>query len=149
MNLGKKTKRKIEDFVFKKLMKAKHNNRRMDIESSIWWSVAKKLQDRKLDDVLMNLVLHLRRNKENLEHAGMTDIMVLGDKVIFYLKRPGIIIGKGGERIDAIKHGINHYKDSKTGEFVKEFDYNIVLIEDNWSGMARYYGHERMFDHLW
>lgn len=145
MKLVKKAKRKIEDFVFKKLMKASRN-RRVDVESSIWWSVAKKLQDNKLEDVLMNLMLHLRRNNENLESAGVTDIMVLGDNVVFYLKRPGILIGKGGERIDAIRHGINHYKSGKTGEFVMEFDYRITLIEDNRSGMAEFYRLERMLE---
>lgn len=143
MKLWKKTKRRIEDFVFKKLMKASRN-RRVDVESSVWWAIAKKLQDNKLEDVLLNLALHLRRNNENLESAGVTDIMVLGDKVIFYLKRPGILIGKGGERIDAIEYGINHYKSGETGEFVMEFGYRIALIEDMRSGVARL--HERMLD---
>lgn len=55
----------------------------------------------------------------------LTDIIVLGNDVYLYTKRPGIWIGKAGSTLESLEHRMNH---TIYGE--KIHDYKIHIIED-------------------
>lgn len=55
----------------------------------------------------------------------LTDILVLGNDVYLYTKRPGIWIGKFGSTLKSLEDRVNHNLD---GERIH--DYSINIIED-------------------
>ena len=55
----------------------------------------------------------------------LTDILVLGNDVYLYTKRPGIWIGKFGSTLKSLEDRVNHNLDGD-----KIHDYSINIIED-------------------
>ena len=55
----------------------------------------------------------------------LTDILVLGNDVYLYTKRPGIWIGKSGTTLKSLEDRVNHNLDGD-----KIHDYSINIIED-------------------
>ena len=55
----------------------------------------------------------------------LTDIIVLGNDVYLYTKRPGMWIGKSGSTLKSLEDRMNHNLDG-----VRIHDYRINIIED-------------------
>lgn len=124
------------EFAMRKKHKRFRANKR-DITYTLWWWLGRNIQDQtSVNHVCYKLASYLHKKKENLETAGVTDIVVLDNTIFIYLRRPGILIGKGGSRIDAIMEEINHEYNWETEERVKTHNYEISLIEDLRSGYA-------------
>lgn len=147
-------KEKFQKFVcdrIERTMVKKRNvfrTKKKDVTYTLWWWLARNIQDqKKLHHVCYKMASYLHKKNENLEFAGVTDIVVLDNTVFIYLKRPGIIIGKGGSRIDAIREEINNEYNWETEERVKTNDYRISLIEDLRSGYATVLGCIRHFNY--
>jgi small subunit ribosomal protein S3 len=77
---------------------------------SNWYTGNKEFADALLEDV------HIREHIYNkLAHAGLSDILIRKDKqritIDIYTARPGIVIGKSGAEVDALRkeiHGMTH-----------------------------------------
>lgn len=67
----------------------------------------------------------LIENEKSTSTYQLTDILVLGNDVYLYTKRPGIWIGKFGSTLKSLEDRMNHNLD---GERIH--DYKINIIED-------------------
>lgn len=135
-------KKKFETLVGKRISKAMRRMRRKhkDMTSSLWWWIGKNIQPTgDTMHVVSKMARYAYNNKFDMSSFGITDMMVLGDKIFIYLKRPGILIGKGGSRIDSILDRIN-YMTTQTADGTrrkeKVYNYEICLIEDIYSPTA-------------
>ena len=77
---------------------------------SNWWTGKKELADYLLEDIRIRDHINGK-----LAHAGLSDILIRKDKqrvtVDIYTARPGIVIGKSGVEVDALRkdvHGMTH-----------------------------------------
>lgn len=130
---------KITDLVEHKLehpSKRKRNRLRkkgLDITFTIWWWIAKRIEDRKeLGYVCYKLAKFYSEKIDSFIGIKVTDIVVLNKTIFVYLGRPGLIIGKGGENIDKLTEFMNT---NVHGEKIE--NYKILLFEDlrSWNHM--------------
>ena len=136
MSLKERIRRFVSDRIEKNMGKSRRKHGK-DVTYTLWWWLGRNIQDKNhIRYVCFKIASYLGKTKEELDFAGITDIVVLGDKVFIYLKRPGILIGKGGSRIEKIIEEINHEYNYNTGEREKTHNYDISLIEDMSSGYA-------------
>jgi small subunit ribosomal protein S3 len=77
---------------------------------SNWYTTNKEFKDALLEDIKIRD--HINRK---LGHAGLSDILIRKDKqritIDIYTARPGIVIGKSGVEVDALRkdvHGMTH-----------------------------------------
>ena len=77
---------------------------------SNWYTTNKEFKDALLEDIKIRE--HINRK---LGHAGLSDILIRKDKqritIDIYTARPGIVIGKSGVEVDALRkdvHGMTH-----------------------------------------
>src|SRR4051794_10701195 len=77
---------------------------------SNWYTTNKDFKDALLEDIKIRE--HINRK---LGHAGLSDILIRKDKqritIDIYTARPGIVIGKSGAEVDALRrevHGMTH-----------------------------------------
>src|SRR6188768_1080309 len=77
---------------------------------SNWYTTNKDFKDALLEDIKIRE--HINRK---LGHAGLSDILIRKDKqritIDIYTARPGIVIGKSGVEVDALRkdvHGMTH-----------------------------------------
>ena len=77
---------------------------------SNWYTTNKDFKDALLEDIKIRE--HINRK---LGHAGLSDILIRKDKqritIDIYTARPGIVIGKSGVEVDALRkdvHGLTH-----------------------------------------
>ena len=77
---------------------------------SNWYTSAKEFKDALLEDIKIRE--HINRK---LGHAGLSDILIRKDKqritIDIYTARPGIVIGKSGVEVDALRrevHAMTH-----------------------------------------
>jgi small subunit ribosomal protein S3 len=77
---------------------------------SNWYTSKKEFKDALLEDIKIRE--HINRK---LGHAGLSDILIRKDKqritIDIYTARPGIVIGKSGVEVDALRrdvHGLTH-----------------------------------------
>src|SRR5213083_1783655 len=77
---------------------------------SNWYTSAKEFKDALLEDIKIRE--HINRK---LGHAGLSDVLIRKDKqritIDIYTARPGIVIGKSGSEVDALRkdiHGMTH-----------------------------------------
>lgn len=122
--------------------KLKHQSKRkcnrlrkkgLDITFTIWWWIAKRIEDRKeLGYVCYKLAKFYSKKIDSFIGIKVTDIVVLNKTIFVYLGRPGLMIGKGGENIDKLTDFINA---NIYGEKID--DYKILLFEDlrSWNHM--------------
>ena len=144
MDFKKHFKEYLEEFVANRIEKVSIKTRKnhKDIISSVWWCIAKRIQD--LEKILyvtrkIGSYMVLKNKEDIFFRAGITDIVVLSDRIFIYLKSPGMIIGKYGMEFDALTDYVNYYYksiDSTNYEKIKVEDYKIELIEDLHSGYA-------------
>lgn len=73
---------------------------------------------------------YLRKHEHNYENAGnavsqlnITDIQVKEDKISIYLSRPGLLIGRKGQNIEALQIFLN-----KPIEIFESFSWNDILV---------------------
>lgn len=76
-------------------------------------------------DVCGLISIWLIEKSQTLFTYQLTDIIVLGNDVYLYTKRPGIWIGKAGSTLESLEHRINHNIYDE-----KIHDYKIHIIED-------------------
>ena len=73
---------------------------------SNWWTGKQEFSDYLLEDV--NIRRHIL---DKLSHAGLSDILIRKDKqritVDIYTARPGIVIGKSGVEVDALRRELH------------------------------------------
>lgn len=77
------------------------------------------------NDVCLFIGVWLIEKSQTLDTYQLTDIIVLGNDIYLYTKRPGIWIGKAGSTLESLEHRMNY---SIYGERIN--DYKIHIIED-------------------
>lgn len=122
--------------MFKKILikivenRLKHRQSGKNITSSIWWYLGKKLQDK---DVFFDIISDISRYWENRSSRPyITDLIVIGETIFVYVRRPGLMIGRCGIDIDNLLNDINY---NTKGE--KKNNYEFSIIEDNDSAQQR------------
>lgn len=119
--------KKLNEFNREKTKKLKEQKK--DKTFTFWWYLAKNLQDMNIRREICSSMGFFYFGKNSSVYTNITDVLVLGNTIYIYTKRPGLIIGKAGKDIDDLTKSINYSKDGK-----KLYDYHINLIEDNCSG---------------
>lgn len=122
--------------------KLKHQSKRkcnrlrekgFDITSTIWWWIAKRIEDKKeLSYVCLKLAKFYSKKIDLFISLKITDIVVINKKIFVYIGRPGLLIGKNGENIDKLTEFMNT---NVCGEKIE--NYEILLLEDlrSWNYM--------------
>ena len=77
------------------------------------------------NDICCLISYWLIENEKSTSTYQLTDILVLGNDVYLYTKRPGIWIGKFGSTLKSLEDRVNHNLDGE-----KIHDYSINIIED-------------------
>ncbi len=76
---------------------------------SNWWTGKKEVADYIAEDIRIRAHINGK-----LAHAGLSDILIRKDKqritIDIYTARPGIVIGKSGVEVDALRReGVKHF----------------------------------------
>lgn len=76
-------------------------------------------------DICDLISIWLIETEKSTSTYQLTDIIVLGNDVYLYTRRPGIWIGKSGSTLKSLEDRVNHNLDGE-----KIHDYIINIIED-------------------
>lgn len=101
----------------------KHKQRGKNITSSIWWYLGKKLQNKNAFDDIISYISRYWANRSYRPY--ITDLIVIGETIFVYVRRPGLMIGRCGIDIDNLLNDINY---NAKGE--KKNNYKFSIIED-------------------
>jgi len=107
-----------------------------DITFSVWWWIAKRFGNEKLDYVLMKMADYYSEKIECFNNMLINDIVVINNTIFIHLIRPGMMIGRGGENIEKLTEYINT---NVYGDKIENF--NVYLIEDNRSWNYMFFKH--------
>lgn len=115
--------------MFKKILikivetRLKDRQRGKNITSSIWWFLGKKLQDKNVFNDIISDISKYWANRSSRPY--ITDLIVIGETIFVYVRRPGLMIGRCGMDIDNLLNDINC---NTNGE--KKNNYKFSIIED-------------------
>jgi len=98
--------------------------------SSRWFS-EKNYKETVLEDYALRKLL-----MERLKQAGISEVEIERSinnvRIIVYVARPGIVIGRGGSGIEDLKKSLQRFfiKQGKTGKLMPRFDLRVEQVKD-------------------